>query len=60
MFKFNINDSRAITLFCLDVDRVILHWFQAKIYLFKVNNIDTRIICGKCSKLTMKTTDRCQ
>ena len=31
----------------------------AGIYLFKVNNGNTRTICEICSKLTTKTTERC-
>ena len=32
----------------------------ANIYLFKVNNKDTRKRCKICSKLTIKTLERCQ
>ena len=32
----------------------------ANIYLFKVNNIDTRIRCEICSELTMKKPERSQ
>ena len=55
MFRVNKNDGSAITSFCSGVDKVSQHKFPANIYLFKVNNIDTRIRCEICSKLTMKT-----
>ena len=32
--------------------------FPADIYLFKVNNRNTRTRCEICSKLTIKTTER--
>ena len=33
--------------------------FTANIYLFKVNNRNTRKRCETCSKLTIKTPERC-
>ena len=35
-------------------------YFSAGVYLFKVNNGNARIICGICSKLTIKTLERRQ
>ena len=38
----------------------LLYAYSAKIYLFKVNNKNTRKKCEICSKLTLKTPERCQ
>ena len=48
MFRVNKKDSRPMTLFCSMVDIDPLHGFQAKIYLLKDNNRDTRITCEMC------------
>ena len=34
--------------------------YQSGIYLFKVNNRDTKTICKICSKLWIKTRELCQ
>ena len=47
MFKVNNHDNRAMTSFCYGVDGVPYHRSPANTYLFKVNNIDTRIRCAK-------------
>ena len=62
MFKVKNNDRRSMIVDRVDfgVDRVPYHRFPANIYLFKVNNIDTRIRCETCSKLTMNTSERSQ
>ena len=41
-------------------NRVPWHKLQANIYLFKVNNIYTRIRCGIFLKLTTNLRERCQ
>ena len=56
MFKVTNNDSRAMTSFSSSIDRGD-NRFQANSYLFKFNNIDTRMKCGIHSKLTMKTPE---
>ena len=33
--------------------------YPTDIYLFKVNNKNTKTMCEICSKLTMKKTERC-
>ena len=43
MFKVNNSDNRAMTLFCPGTDRVPQHKFPGNIYLFKVNNEDTKL-----------------
>ena len=48
----------AMTPFRSGVDRVPKHRFSAKMYLFKFSNIDTKLICKICSKLTIKTPER--
>ena len=43
----------------LNVCRTEDFQFPAGIYLFKVNNRNTRTTCEICSKLTIKTPERC-
>ena len=57
IFKANTNDSREMISFYSGVDTVPWHRFQASIYLFKVNNVYTRIKFEICSKLTIKSTE---
>ena len=45
VFKVNNKDTRKIS---------------ANMYLLKVNNRNTRKRCEICSKLTVKTPERCQ
>ena len=50
---------QSFSIFCSKY--CIFFWiFPANIYLFKVNNKNTRKMCETCSKLTIKTPERCQ
>ena len=48
MFKVNNENSSAMRLFCSRVDIDLYHRFLANIYLFKVNNRDSRIAFKMC------------
>ena len=39
---------------------IVLSSFPTRNYLFKVSNWNTRIRCENCSRLRMKTLERCQ
>ena len=43
-----------------EIETKNLSSFLADIYLSKVNNGNTRVMCEICSKLTIKTPERCR
>ena len=65
-YKDNTQDVRSTTVVKYSPEEnnmsmeVLLMSFQGGIYLFKVNNGNTRTLCEICSKLTVKTRDWCQ
>ena len=44
---------------CLSEPLMLVMVILPGIYLFKVNNGNTKTMCKICSKLTMKTLERC-
>ena len=60
IFKVSRDNSRVMVSFYSGEDRLPWHGFQANIYLYKVNNIYTRISYGICSKLTTNSKEQCQ
>ena len=53
----NVNSNRLQSLFEVTDKDTQASFYPANIYLFKINNRDTRKRCDKCSKLTIKTPD---
>ena len=65
IWQTSLIKAKIIYLFCkkapsLMFDRFLNTALLARIYLFRVNNRNTRKWCEICSKLTIKTTERRQ
>ena len=59
LYSFILNDFHFYFCFFLRFGYEAERSYPAGIYLLKVNNINTRTRCEMCSKLTMKTPERC-